>query len=137
MSSLNSFNSDSVKECTKNSNNKNEKDEEIQSSKESNNMELNILDNLDVQKIKELNSKCVDFIFQDKTNIALEILKKIEVFLESNIIESKFNFDKKLIIIILHNIACSYQKLKDYNNCITYLDGVVHHFDKELEKNTN
>ena len=134
MSSLNSFNSDSVKECTKNSNNKNEKDEEIQSSKESNNMELNILDNLDVQKIKELNSKCVDFIFQDKTNIALEILKKIEVFLESNIIESKFNFDKKLIIIILHNIACSYQKLKDYNNCITYLDGVVHHFDKELEK---
>lgn len=80
MSSLNSFNSDSVKECTKNSNNKNEKDEEIQSSKESNNMELNILDNLDVHKIKELNSKCVDFIFQDKTNIALEILKKIEVF---------------------------------------------------------
>jgi len=134
MSSLNSFNIESVKEGTKNSNNKNEKDEEMQSSKESNNIELNILDNLDVQKIKELNSKCVDFIFQDKTNIALEILKKIELFLESNIIESKFNFDKKLIIIILHNIACSYQKLKDYNNCITYLDGVVHHFDKELEK---
>ena len=134
MSSLNSFNFESVKEVTNNLNNKNEKDEEIQSSKESNNIELNILDNLDVQKIKELNSKCVDFIFQDKTNIALEILKKIEVFLESNIIESKFNFDKKLIIIILHNIACSYQKLKDYNNCIIYLDGVVHHFDRELEK---
>jgi len=134
MSSLNSFNIESLKEGTKNSDNKNEKDEEIQNSKESNNIELNILDNLDVQKIKELNSKCVDFIFQDKTNIALEILKKIELFLESNIIESKFNFDTKLIIIILHNIACSYQKLKDYNNCITYLDGVVHHFDKELEK---
>jgi len=134
MSSLNSFNIESLKEGNKNSDNKNEKDEEIQNSKESNNIELNILDNLDVQKIKELNSKCVDFIFQDKTNIALEILKKIELFLESNIIESKFNFDTKLIIIILHNIACSYQKLKDYNNCITYLDGVVHHFDKELEK---
>jgi hypothetical protein len=134
MSSPNSFNSDSVKECTKNSNNKNEKDEEMQSSKESNNIELNILDNLDVQKIKELNSKCVDFIFQEKTNIALEILKKIEVFLETNLIESKFNFDTKLIIIILHNIACSYQKQKDYNNCIIYLDGVVHHFDRELEK---
>ena len=134
MSSLNSFNTESVKESSKNSNNKNEKDEEMQSSKESNNIELNILDNLDVQKIKELNSKCVDFIFQEKTNIALEILKKIEVFLETNLIESKFNFDTKLIIIILHNIACSYQKQKDYNNCIIYLDGVVHHFDRELEK---
>ena len=134
MSSLNSFNKESLKEGTKDSHNKNQKDEEIQNSKELNNIELNILDNLDVQKVKELNSKCVDFIFQDKTNIALEILKKIELFLESNIIESKFNFDTKLIIIILHNIACSYQKLKDYNNCITYLDGVVHHFDKELEK---
>ena len=77
MSSLNSFNTESVKESSNNSNNKNEKDEEMQSSKESNNIELNILDNLDVQKIKELNSKCVDFIFQEKTNIALEILKKI------------------------------------------------------------
>ena len=96
--------------------------------------ELNILENLDIQKIKDLNTKCLEFIFEDKSEIALEILKKIEVFLESNLLDSKFNFDKNLIILILHNIACCYQKLKDYGNCITYLDGVIYHFENEIEK---
>ena len=31
-------------------------------------------------------------------------------------------------------MACCYQKLKDYDNCITYLDAVIYHFDKELER---
>ena len=34
----------------------------------------------------------------------------------------------------MHNLACCYQKLKDYDNCIMYLDSVIYHFDKELEK---
>ena len=125
------------KENEENYMNKNKKEQEIQNSKESSiskNSELNILENLDIQKIKELNSKCIEFIFEEKTDISLEILKKIELFLESNLIESKFIFEKKLIIIILHNLACCYQKLKDYDNCIIYLDGVIYHFDKELEK---
>ena len=37
--------------------------------------ELNILENLDIQKIKDLNTKCLEFIFEDKSEIALEILK--------------------------------------------------------------
>ena len=120
--------------------NQNKTEEENLNTKESNasnvskNTEINIMENLDIQKIKELNSKCVEFIFEEKTDISLEILKKLELFLESNIIETKFNLDKKLIIIILHNLACCYQKLKDYDNCIIYLDGVIYHFDKELEK---
>ena len=125
------------KENEENYMNKNKKEQEIQNSKESSiskNSELNILENLDIQKIKELNSKCIEFIFEEKTDISLEILKKIELFFESNLIESKFIFEKKLIIIILHNLACCYQKLKDYDNCIIYLDGVIYHFDKELEK---
>ena len=128
---------ESSREFENDSFNKNRKEQEIQNSKESNiskNYELNILENLDIQKIKELNSNCVELIFEEKTEISLEILKKIEMFLESNLTESKFNFDKKLIIIILHNLACCYQKLKDYDNCIIYLDGVIYHFDKELEK---
>ena len=120
--------------------NQNKTEEENLNTKESNtsnvskNTEINIMENLNIQKIKELNSKCVEFIFEEKTDISLEILKKLELFLESNIIETKFNLDKKLIIIILHNLACCYQKLKDYDNCIIYLDGVIYHFDKELEK---
>ena len=34
----------------------------------------------------------------------------------------------------MHNIACCYQKLKDYENCIIYLDSVIYHFEKDLEK---
>ena len=117
--------------------NKNKIEQKIQNSKELNiskNSELGFLENLDIQKIKELNSKCVEFIFEDKADISLEILKKVELFLESNLIEPKFHFDKKTIIIILHNLACCYQKLKDFDNCIIYLDSVIYHFDKELEK---
>ncbi len=118
-------------------NNKTKIEQEIQDSSMIKNTESNFLENLNIQKIKELNSKCVEFILEEKADISIEILKTIELFLESNLIETKFNFDKKLIIIILHNLACCYQKLKDFDNCIIYLDAVIYHFDKELEKNIN
>ena len=118
-------------------NSRNKSEEDIQSSKSSSKsraIELSLLENLDIQKIKDLNTKCLEFIFEEKSDIALEILKQLELYLEANLLETKFNFDKKLIILILHNIACCYQKLKDYENCITYLDSVIHHFEKDLEK---
>ena len=126
-----SFTQEPSKEKINNFNNKDngEKDSNI-----SKNTETNFLEILDIQKIKEFNSKCVEFIFEEKIDVSIEILKKIEIFLENNIIEPKFNYNKKLIIIILHNLACCYQKLKDYDNCIVYLDAVIYHFDKELEK---
>ena len=101
------------------------------------NLDFNIPDNLDINKIKELNSNSVNFIFEEKIEIAFEILKKLELFLETNVVESKLDCDKKLIIIILHNLACCYQKIKDFDNCLIYLDGVIYHFDKELEKKHN
>ena len=112
--------------------NQNQKNEENNNNE--NNIDLNITDNLDINKIKELNSNSVNFIFEEKIEIALEILKKLELFLETNVVESKFEYDKKIIIIILHNLSCCYQKIKDYDNCIVYLGGVIYHFDKELEK---
>ena len=96
-----------------------------------NNLDLNL--NLNSNKIKEYNNKSVELIFDEKTEEALEILKKIEMFLETNAIESKFNFDKKMLIIILHNLACCQQKLKDFESCISYLEAVIHHFDSSLE----
>ena len=89
--------------------------------------------NLDFDKIKDFNSKSVDLIFDDKIESALDILKKIEVFLETNAIESKTILDKKILIIILHNLACCYQKVKDFDNCISYLEAVIYHFDSSLE----
>ena len=100
--------------------------------------ELNIIDeldeNCDIEKLKEINIKCVDLIFDDKPQKSLDILKKLESFLENKIIDIKTNINKKFIIIILHNIACCYQKLKDYDNCINYLEAVIYHFDKLIEK---
>ena len=94
-------------------------------------------ENCDFEKLKEINVKSVDLIFEDKPQKSLDLLKKLENFLENKIIEMKSNVNKKLIIIILHNIACCYQKLKDYENCVNYLEAVIYHFDKLIEKKHN
>ena len=101
------------------------------------NNNIDISSNLDFNKIKEYNNKSVDYIFDEKIDLSLEILKKIEVFLETNAIESKLNLDEKILIIILHNLACCYQKLKDFENCISYLEAVIYHFDSSLEPKHN
>ena len=58
-------------------------------------------ENCDFEKLKEINVKSVDLIFEDKPQKSLELLKKLEAFLENKIIEMKSNVNKKLIIIIL------------------------------------
>ena len=94
-------------------------------------------ENCDIEKLKEINVKSVDLIFEDKPQKSLDILKKLENFLENKVIDIKANINKKLLIIILHNISCCYQKLKDYDNCINYLEAVIYHFDKLIEQKHN
>jgi len=48
--------------------------------------------------------------------------------LESNVI-----IDKKILMVVLHNVACCHQKIKDFNLCITYLDAILFHFDGIIE----
>ena len=98
-----------------------------------NNIDLALSSGFDMNKIKAFNTKSVDLIFEEKIEESLEILKKLEVFFEANAIEAKLNLDKKILIIILHNLACCYQKLKDFDNCISYLESVIYHFDSSLE----
>ena len=88
-------------------------------------------------KIKEFNNKSVELILTEKSEEALELLKKLESFLESNIFELNFIPDKKILIIILHNLACAFQKIHDFENCIIYLEAVIFHFDKEIEEKYN
>ena len=97
------------------------------------NMDMILSSGFDLEKIKQFNTKSVDLIFEEKIEESLEILKKLEIFFEANAIESKLNLDKKILIIILHNLACCYQKLKDFDNCISYLESVIYHFDSLLE----
>ena len=88
--------------------------------------------NLDLKKIIKYNDKCAEAILEDKIELPKEILSKLEVYLETNAIESKLNLDKKIIIVILQNLACCYQKIKDYDNCVSYLEAVIYHFDLSL-----
>ena len=50
--------------------------------------------------------------------------------LESNII-----LDKKILMVVLHNVACCHQKVKDFNSCLTYIDAILFHFDCIIENN--
>ena len=87
-----------------------------------------------ISKLKEINDKCVNLIYDEKAKKSLECFKKLESFLESAVIDKKNLIPKKFIIIVLHNIACCYQKLKDLNNTILYLEALLYHFDTNLEK---
>ena len=98
-----------------------------------NNIDLVLSSSFDMDKIKAFNTRSVDLIFEEKIEESLEILKKLEMFFEANAIEPKLYLDKKILIIILHNLACCYQKLKDFDNCISYLESVIYHFDSSLE----
>ena len=97
------------------------------------NIDLILSSGFDIEKVKQFNTKSVDLIYEEKIEESLEILKKLEIFFEANAIEAKLNLDKKILIIILHNLACCYQKLKDFENCISYLESVIYHFDSLLE----
>ena len=101
------------------------------------NCDIEIGPNLDLNKLKELNNKSSELIYEEKVSESLGILKKLESFLESNAINPKFNLEKKILLIILHNLACCFQKLKDYDNCINYLEAVIYHFDTSLENRHN
>ena len=101
------------------------------------NCDIEIGPNLDLNKLKELNNKSSELIYEEKVSESLGILKKLESFLESNAINPKFNLEKKILLIILHNLACCFQKLKDNDNCINYLEAVIYHFDTSLENRHN
>ena len=140
MSKLSSFKSPQMnQEINNNIPNENNNNDAIESQEnlDNNNSLINIdmvlSSGFDLEKIKQFNMKSVDLIFEEKIEESLEILKKLEIFFEANVIESKLNLDKKILIIILHNLACCYQKLKDFENCISYLESVIYHFDSLLE----
>ena len=94
-------------------------------------------DSLDSNELEDLNLKAIDLISEDKADEALSYLKKGEVILENMVLDTKVKIDKKLLFIILHNMACCYQKLKDFDNCVIYLEAVIFHFDNLVESKFN
>ena len=119
----------------------NQAKEDTQLDSENSSNIITLINNLDenstIEQLKEINAQCVDLIFEEKPIKSLEYLKKLESFLETAVIETNIIIPKKIIIIVLYNIACCFQKLKDLDNCILYLDALIYHFDKNLEKKYN
>ena len=78
-------------------------------------------------QIGELNSKCLDLLKDGKADLALSKLKEAESLLES-MTNDGHDVDRNLIIVILHNQACCYQRLKtpSLDECSNYLDGTIY-----------
>lgn len=87
----------------------------------------------EIESIIDINNKAIDYIKNEKPDIALSKLKQVELKFERIVLEFGQNIDKKLLMVVLHNIACCYQKMKDYENCISYLEAVIYHFEGMLE----
>ena len=85
----------------------------------------------EIRKINEINDYSVELILDEKIEEALKKLKSAEKILEKVIKE--IDVEKKSVILILHNIACCYQKMKIFENCVTYLEAVIYHYDGTLE----
>ena len=84
--------------------------------------------------INEINNECVDLLMEDKVEESLKKLIKLESNFKSLINQNKKEIDNKIMILILHNIACCYQKLKNFESCIYYLKAVILNYDNMLEK---
>ncbi len=86
-----------------------------------------------LRKINEINDQCVDLILEDKIEDALTKLKKAESSLEKVVVDSGEYVRSETVILVLHNLACCFQKLKSFENCVTYLEAVIFHYDNMLK----
>ena len=83
-----------------------------------------------IQKILEINNTCIQMILEEKLSSSLELLNEANNILEQYSTQIK---NPKLKVIINHNIACCYQKLKNIPKCIVHLKKVNELFNKYLE----
>ena len=86
------------------------------------------------QKILEINNTCIQMILEEKLSTSLELLTEANNILEQYSNQIK---ESKLKVIINHNIACCYQKLKNIPKCIIYLEKVNELFNKYLKNKHN
>ena len=59
------------------------------------------------------------------------LFKKKESNDTNNDIDEKV--EKKTLILVLHNIACCFQKMKKFENCVNYLEMVILYYDGTIE----
>ena len=86
------------------------------------------------KNLLEINNQAIQMIVDEKIEEALEILKDAEKKLEKNF---QSITEPKIKVIINYNTACCYQKMKNIQKCIFYLEKVNDEFNSYLEKKHN
>ena len=74
--------------------------------------------------LNTINDSCIASLKTEDTEQALEQLKKAESILEEYTNDGK-EIDRNMIIIILYNQACCYQRLSMLEECSNYLDATI------------
>lgn len=75
--------------------------------------------------LNTINDSCIASLKTEDTEQALEQLKKAESILEDYTNDGK-EIDRNMIIIILYNQACCYQRLSMLEECSNYLDATIY-----------
>ena len=78
-----------------------------------------------------LNDTCVESLKSEENESALECLKRAEQILEDYTNEGK-EVDRNMIIIVLYNQACCYQRMSMLDDCSNYLDGTIYNLQQKL-----
>lgn len=89
-------------------------------------------DEEDVQKLlTEINNEAITELKNEETDSALEALRRGEQMLEYITAEGR-EVDRNLIIVILYNQACCYQRLNMLVDCASYLDGTIYNLEQKV-----
>jgi hypothetical protein len=76
----------------------------------------------------EMNNDAIADLKNEEAETALENLKRGEGLLEQLTGEGK-EVDRNLIIVVLYNQACCYQRLNMLVDCASYLDGTIYNLE--------
>ena len=83
-----------------------------------------------IHQILELNTQSIQLILEENIEAALEILSDAQNLLLKH---KQIITEPKVSVIINHNTACCYQKQKNIEKCIIYLQKVNNEFNLYLE----
>ena len=103
--------------------NKNGSDSDVEGDEDDDTASLDSIDKLQ-NILNEINDQTIEHLKNEETDQALENLKRAEQILEDYTNEGK-DVDRNMIIIVLYNQACCYQRLSMLDDCSNYLDGTI------------
>ena len=79
----------------------------------------------------DLNHEAINDLKNEDSESALEHLKRGEGMLEQITADGK-EVDRNLIIVVLYNQACCYQRLNLLVDCASYLDGTIYNLEQKI-----